>query len=131
MLTELEAKTLYNLLNKRFKKYMSVDNTEDYLAFYANTLDNIKRTASYLTKYADHQNLSESISHMDIGTYGIYRDCYANTREIEFAGCYRGKAVSQHTLEEIKKLFKEIHCDSNPPEKLYEFKSSKEVNTDQ
>jgi len=110
LLTETEATNLYDLLNKRFRKSMGPDSAEVHLAIYANTLDNLKRTASYLTKYADHQNLSQSIAHMPVATYEAYQDAYAQIREIEFAGCYRGKSAShpEYTLQEIKNFYKRI-----------------------
>jgi hypothetical protein len=127
MLTELEAKNLYELLNKRFKKFMGIDSAESHLGIYSGSLENIKRTASYLTKYADHQNISQSIAHMDVEAYGAFQNSYAQTREIEFTGCYRGKAASQYSLSGMKQLFKTIQCDDDPPAKIYEFKPSRQT----
>jgi hypothetical protein len=122
MITELEAKNLYDSLNKRFKKYMDIDTAQTDLDIYLRTLENVKRTASYLTKYADHQNLSENIGNMDMETYSAYQNSYAHIREVEFTGCYRSKASNQYSLVGMKQLFKSIHCNNNPPDKLYEFK---------
>jgi hypothetical protein len=129
MLTEPEAQNLYDLLNNRFNKYMGIDHAETHMGLYTNSSENIKRTASYITKYADHQNLSKNILNMEVETYEAYQESYSHIREIEFAGCYRKKTPShrQYTLAKIKKLFKEIHCEGKP-EKLYEFTSVKEIN---
>jgi hypothetical protein len=126
VLTESEAKNLYELLNERFKKFMDIDSVESHLGIYPGALVNIKRTASYLTKYADHQSLSESTSYMSVEAYAAYQNSYAHMREIEFTGCYRGKVASQYSLEDIKQLYQSIHCDNKPPAKLYEFKPVKE-----
>jgi hypothetical protein len=93
-LTESEIKDLYGLLNERFKKFTDVEIAEDHLGVYEYSLENIKRTASYLTKYSDHQTLSLNISHMDIETYKAFQDAYSNNREFEFTGCYRYKLES-------------------------------------
>jgi hypothetical protein len=130
LLTETEARNLYDLLNKRFKKYMDIDsdNAEAHLAIYANTLDNLKRTASYLTKYADHQNLSQSIAYMEVEKYEAYQDAYAHIREIEFTGCYRSKPASpKRASQGIKDFYKAIPCDNNPPAKIYEFKHLRKI----
>jgi hypothetical protein len=126
-LTDLEAQNLYEILNQRFKKYMDIDSVESHLGIYIGTFENIKRTAAYLTKYADHMNLSEGIARMDIEAYAAYQDSYAHMREIEFAGCYRGKTASNYSSEGMKQLFKVIHCDDNPPAKIYEFKPPREA----
>jgi hypothetical protein len=130
-LTKIEAKNLYDLLNKRFKKCMGLHIAETHMGLYANTFENLKRTASYITKYADHKNLSYNLAYMDTKTYEIYQESYTKLREFEFAGCYRSKTAShpQYTPGDIKKLLKAIHCNGNP-KKLYEFKSTQEVSED-
>jgi hypothetical protein len=127
MLTESEALGLYELLNKRFKKYMGVDHSETHLGIYEQNPENVQRTASYLTKYADHQNISDSLSHMSVDRYEAYQGSYGEIREIEYAGCYRGKLKSTLSLDQLKKSFKRPDSDNNPPVKIYEFKPPREI----
>jgi hypothetical protein len=101
---------------------MDIDSSESFLGIYLHTLENIKSTASYLTKYADHQNLSKNIFHMKIEDYEAYQKYYSHIREIDSSGCYRGKSAQpKYTPQEIEKFYISIHHKGSST-KLYAFK---------
>jgi hypothetical protein len=57
---------------------------------------------------------------MDMEAFEAYQDSYAHIREIEFTGCYRGKATT--VQYDVKQFYHSIYCNDKPPSKIYEFK---------
>ena len=118
-ISEQEAGEIYVMLNKRFIKFLNLKNAESHLAIREYTFENLKRTASYLTKYEDHQNLSRNIT-WEIKTYNAYRKAYKYTRWINYSGCYGDRYLSMVDLEEMEDNYSSEGQDSV---KIYEFKS--------
>ena len=113
---------------------MRLDEARTCLTVFENTPENIKRSAQYLSKDINAQNITDSMHSMKIETLLTYLRAYDGLRKNDCSGIFRNN--EKHTKEELKAIkdsvntrFKEIIIPRDfKPTKIYEFETQPKSN---